>query len=123
MTTLRELTKNYCEKTNLKKGDVALDLLAYKEKSSRRFWPLAVIEEALKGRISGKEDKVHTVWLRHPISAEKITKDGKHLTQHKFSKRGIEQVSLLEEVLFGPLVIQDVRRVSYGNKRHIRKPF
>ena len=43
LTTLRELTKNYCEKTDLKKGDVVLDLLAYKEKSSRSFWPLAVV--------------------------------------------------------------------------------
>ena len=32
-------------------------------------------------------------------SREKKTKDGKQLTQHKYSKRGIEQVSLLEEVL------------------------
>ena len=34
LTTLRELTKNYCEKTNLKKGHVVLDLLSYAEKSS-----------------------------------------------------------------------------------------
>ena len=27
---------------------------------------------------------------------DKITKEGKHLTQHKYTKRGIEQVSLLE---------------------------
>ena len=99
LTTLRELTKNYCEKTDLKKGDVVLDLLSYKEKSSRSFWPLAVVEQALKGRVAGKEDKVRSVWLRHPIPAEKITKEGKQLTQHKYSRRGIEQVSLLEEVL------------------------
>ena len=99
LNTLRELTKNYCEKTDLKKGDVVLDLLAYKEKSSRSFWPLAVVEQALKGRVAGKEDKVRSVWLRHPIPAEKVTKEGKQLTQHKYSRRGIEQVSLLEEVL------------------------
>ena len=99
LTTLRELTKNYCEKTDLKKGDVVLDLLAYKEKSSRSFWPLAIVEQALKGRVSGKEDKVRSVWLRHPIPAEKVTKEGKQLTQHKYSRRGIEQVSLLEEAL------------------------
>ena len=49
--------------------------------------------------MSGIEDKVHSVWLRHPIPAEKVTKEGKQLTQHKYSRRGIEQVSLLEEVL------------------------
>ena len=93
------MTKNYCEKTDLKKGDVVLDLLSYKEKSSRSFWPLAVVEQALKGRVSGKEDKVQSVCWRHPIPAEKITKEGKQLAQHKYSRRGIEQVSLLEEVL------------------------
>ena len=30
------------------------------------------------------------------MPADKITKEGKHLTQHKYTKRGIEQVSLLE---------------------------
>ena len=73
--------------------------MAYKEKRSRNFWPLAIVEEALKGRVAGKEDKVRSVWLRHPIPAEKVTKEGKQLTQHKYSRRGIEQVSLLEEVL------------------------
>ena len=99
LTTLRELTKNYCEKTDLKKGDLVLDMLAYNEKSSRNFWPLAIVEEALKGRVAGKEDKVRSVWLRHPIPAEKVTKEGKQLTQHKYTKRGIEQVSLVESSL------------------------
>ena len=49
--------------------------------------------------MAGKEDKIRAVWLRHPIPAEKVTKEGKQLTQHKYSRRGIEQVSLLEEVL------------------------
>ena len=57
LTTLRELTKNYCEKTNLKKGDVVLDLLAYKEKSSRSFWPLPIEEQAFKGRVTDKKTK------------------------------------------------------------------
>ena len=74
-------------------------MLAYKEKHSRSFWPLAIVELAVKERMSGKEDKVRSVWLRHPIPAEKVTKEGKQLTQHKYSRRGIEQVSLLEEVL------------------------
>ena len=74
-------------------------MLAYKETSSRSLWPLAIVEQALKGRVSGKEDKVRSVWLRHPIPAEKVTKEGKQLTQHKYSRRGIEQVSLLEEAL------------------------
>ena len=95
LATLRELTKNYCEKTGLKKGDLVLDLLAYKEKSSRNFWPLVAVEEALKGRAADKEDKVRSVWLRHPIPAKKVTKEGKQLTQNEYNKRGIEQVSLV----------------------------
>ena len=74
-------------------------MLAYKEKSSRSFWPLAIVEQALKGRVSGKEDKVRSVWLRNPIPAEKVTKEGKQLTHHKYTKRGIEQVSLVESSL------------------------
>lgn len=37
--------------------------------------------------------------LPDPIPAHKITDKGKLLTQHKLTKRGIEQVSLLEESL------------------------
>ena len=99
LTTLRELTKNFVQKTDLKKGDVVLDLLAYKEKSANRFWPIAIVEEALKGRQAGDDTaKVRSVWLRHPIPANKVTMDGKKLTQHKLTRRGIEHVSLLEAV-------------------------
>ena len=93
------MTKNFVQKTDLKKGDVVLDLLAYKEKSANRFWPIAIVEEALKGRQAGNDTaKVRSVWLRHPIPANKVTMDGKKLTQHKLTRRGIEHVSLLEAV-------------------------
>ena len=63
-------------------------------------WPIRIVHEALKARASGeKEPKVRSVWLRHPIPADKVTDKGKHLTQHKYTRRGIEQVSLLEEAL------------------------
>ena len=56
---------------------------------------MAVVDEVIKGR----DGKVRSVWLRLPISAEKITDKGEAQTQHKRIKRGIEQVSLLEEAL------------------------
>jgi len=97
LTTLRELTKNYCVKQNLKKGDVVLDLI---DRKTKLDWPIRVVHEALEQRKAGeKETKVRSVWLRHPIPADKITDKGKHRTQHKYTKRGIEQVSLLEEAL------------------------
>ena len=97
MTTLRKLTKNYCAKRDLKEGDVVLDLLDRKNKLE---WPIRIVHEAMKARASGeKEPKVRSVWLSHPIPADKVTDEGKHLTQHKYTRRGIEQVSLLEEAL------------------------
>ena len=62
-------------------------------------WPIRIVEEALTARMPGKEPKVRSVWLRHPIPANAITDKGKHLTQHKYTRRGIEHVSLLEETL------------------------
>ena len=97
LTTLRKLTKNYCAKRDIKEGDVVLDLLDRKNKLE---WPIRIVHEALKARAPGeKEPRVRSVWLRHPIPADKVTDEGKHLTQHKYTKRGIEQVSLLEEAL------------------------
>ena len=94
MTTLRQLTKNYRAKRDLKIGDIVLDLT---QRINKRQWPLAYVEGVLKGRSrEGEEGKVRSVWLRHPVPPDKITKEGKHLTQHKYTKRGIEQVSLLE---------------------------
>ena len=87
---LRELTKNYCVKRNIKKGDLVLDLVS---RVTKRHWPLATVEDALEGQRGG----VRSVWLRQPLPANKVTKEGKHKTQHKYVKRGIEQISLLEE--------------------------
>ena len=97
LTTLNELTKNYCVKRNIKKGDVVLDLL---ERKTKLDWPIRIVHEALTGRRPGeKEERVRSVWLRHPIPASKVTDKGRHLTQHKYTKRGIEHISLLEEAL------------------------
>ena len=99
MTTLCKLTKNYCTKRDIKEEDLVIDLL---DRKTKLEWPIRVVHEALKARAPGeKEPKVRSVWLRHPIPAEKVTDDGKHKTQHKYTKRGIEQISLLEEVLEG----------------------
>ena len=58
------------------------------------------MHEALKARATGeKEPRVRSVWLGYPIPADKVTDEGKHLTEHKYTKRGTEQVSLLEEAL------------------------
>ena len=71
LTTLRELTKNYCIKQNLKKGDVVLDLI---DRKTKLDWPIRVVHEVLEQRKAGeKEAKVRSVWLRHPISADKVT--------------------------------------------------
>ena len=97
LTTLRKLTKNYCVKRDIKEGDVVLDLI---DRTNKLEWPVRVVHEALKARAPGeKEPKVRSVWLRHPIPSHLVTDDGKHRTQHKYTKRGIEQISLLEEAL------------------------
>ena len=52
-----------------------------------------MVYEALKAReIGEKESKVRLVWLPYSIPADKVTDEGKHLTQDKYTKRGIEQV-------------------------------
>ena len=84
--------KNYFEKEDLKEGDL---VLLIKERITKTDWPMAVVDEVIKGR----DGKVRSVWLRLPISADKITDRGEAQTQHKRIKRGIEQVSLLEEAL------------------------
>ena len=89
---LRQLTKNYCNKKDLQKGDLVLLL---RERINKLHWPIALVEEVFKGR----DGKTRSIGLRLPISADNITKEGKHLTQHKYVRRGIEQVSLLEEAL------------------------
>ena len=92
LVQLRQLTKNYCNSKDLKKGDL---VLLIRERINKLHWPIAIVEEALPGR----DNKTRSVWLRLPITSDNITKEGKHLTQHKYVKRGIEQVSLLEEAL------------------------
>ena len=97
LTTLRKSTKNYCVKRDIKEGDVVLDLI---DRTNKLEWPIRIVHEALKARAPGeKEPKVRSVWLRHPIPSHLVTDDGKHKTQHKYTKRGIEQISLLEEAL------------------------
>ena len=89
---LRALSKHYFERRDLKEGDVVLLLT---EKLTKLDWPIGVVDEALKGR----DGRVRSVWIRLPINAKHITDKGKAKTQHKRIKRGIEQVSLLEEAL------------------------
>ena len=97
LTPLHKVTKNYCAKRDLKEGDVVLDLLDRKNKLE---WPIRIVHEALKARAPAeKEPKVRSVLLRHPITADKVTDEGKHLTQLKYTRRCKEQVSLLEEAL------------------------
>ena len=44
---LRQLTKNDCNIKYLKKGDLVLVL---RERINKLHWPIAIVEEALKGR-------------------------------------------------------------------------
>ena len=91
---LRVLTKNYCAKRDIRVGDIVLDLT---QRVNKMQWPLAYVEGVLKDRAKeGEKGKIRSIWLRHPIPHHQITKEGKQLTQHKITKRGIEQVSLLE---------------------------
>jgi len=89
---LRELTKNYFEQRNLKKGDVVLLL---KEKVTKLDWPIGIVHDVQ----SGRDGKIRSVILRLPIPATKITKEGTTKEQHKYLRRGVEQVSLLEASL------------------------
>ena len=74
-----------------------LDLL---ERKTKLDWPIRIVHEALTGRRPGeKEERVRSVWLRHPIPASKVTDKGRHLTRHKYTKRGIEHISVLEDAL------------------------
>ena len=89
---LRSLSKHCFERRDLKERDMVLLLT---EKLTKLDWPIGVVDEALRGR----DGKVRSVWIRLPINAKHITDKGKAKTQHKRIKRGIEQVSLLEEAL------------------------
>lgn len=62
--------------------------------------PIRIVHKTLKARVHGeKEPRVWSAWLRHPIPGDKITDEGKHLTQHKYTKRGIKHISFLEEAI------------------------
>ena len=92
---MRRLTKNYCAKRDIKEGDVVLDLLDRKNKLE---WPIQIVQVKITAPRE-KEPKLRSVWQPHPIPADKVSDEEKHLTEHKYTKRGIEQISLLEEAL------------------------
>ena len=52
---LRQLTKNYSNNKDLKKGDLVLLL---RERIIKLQWPMAVVEETLKGRDRSEERRV-----------------------------------------------------------------
>ena len=59
-----------------------------------------IVHEALKARAPGeKKSKVRSVWLSALIPFHLVSDDLKHKTQHSYTKRGIEQINLLEEDL------------------------
>ena len=92
MLQLRELTKNYLKKRDLQSGDFVL-LTA--ERVTKLHWPIGVIHEVFKGR----DGKVRSVLIKLPLSAKHISDDGRPLIQHNYIRRGINQMSLLEEAL------------------------
>ena len=89
---LRQLTKNFFEQRNLRKGDI---VLLIKERVTKLDWPIAIVDEIQKGR----DGKVRSAILRLPIAAAQITDKGKAKTQHKYIRRGVEQLSLLEATI------------------------
>ena len=87
--------KELLSKKRHKKGDVVIDLL---DRKNELDWTIKIVHEALKAKAPGdKEPILRPVWLRPPIPADNITDQGKYLTQHKYTKRSIKQISLLEE--------------------------
>jgi hypothetical protein len=111
LLSLRELTKNYVQQRNLKGGDVVLMI---KERITKLHWPLAIVQEVCMGR----DGNVRSVWLRLPIPANKITKEGKYLTQHKYVRRGIEQHSLLDAAFEETSPNENARILQNPNNNH-----
>ena len=94
---ITQVNKELLRKKRNKEGDVVPDLLDRKNKVE---WIIRIVHMALKARApEEKEPRVRSVWLRRPIPADKVKHESKHLTQHKYTMRGIEQVSLPEEAL------------------------
>ena len=92
LTTTQNNECTIFQKKDLKVGDV---VLLTKERINNSHWPIAVVHAVLQGR----DNRVRSVWLKLPLSSDKISDTGTALTQHKLIKRGIETISLLEDSL------------------------
>lgn len=75
LTTLRQLTKNYCPKRDLRVGNIVLVLT---HRINKRQWPLVYVVGVLRGRSrEGEEGKVRSLWLRHPVPPPQNNERGK----------------------------------------------
>ena len=81
---------NYFEQGNLKTGDV---IILLKEKVTKMDWPIGVVHDVQAGR----GGQIGSICL--PIPATKITKQGTTKEHHKYLRRGVDQVTLLEASL------------------------
>jgi len=92
MLGLRKRTKDYLIKKDIKVGDLVL----LNREIKANEWPIAVVSNILPTQQDGK---VRTVEVRRPLKACQVKDDGKPTTSHIISRRGINDISLLEEVV------------------------
>ena len=83
--------KRLFREEDIKIGDVVL--LNREVKANE--WSLAVVSNILSTQQDGR---VRTVEVRRPIQASQVNDDGKPTTTHIISRRGINDISLLEAV-------------------------
>ena len=85
LTNLREFHNTTQKRENLKENDCVLVLT---EKITKRDWPIGAINQLLRGR----DGLVRSVEIRLPLKASQVDDDGKHKTQYKIIRRGVEHI-------------------------------
>ena len=70
---------------NVKENDCVLVLT---ERITKRDWPIGAINQVLLGR----DGLARSVEVRLPLKASEIDDNGKHKTQYKVIRRGIESI-------------------------------
>ena len=63
-------------------------MLVLTEKITKNDWPIGAINQLLRGR----DGLVRSVEIRLPLKSSQIDDEGKHKTQYKVIRRGIESI-------------------------------
>ena len=85
LTNLREFHSTTQRRENLKENECVLVLT---EKITKNDWPIGAINQLLRGR----DGLVRSVEIRLPLKSSQIDDEGKHKTQYKVIRRGIESI-------------------------------